>query len=231
MASLSDTKIVPAGDRFDIDVPQSSGLSLRVRGGVLLDGYGFKSVSNATLALTASATHYVEISDIGVISANTSGFTAGATQLYIVTTGASVVTGVADARGSAWVSGALDGAAVANSGNGDVIGGVPVLHRIDITAGALGNTDVTLTHKTRVVDAWLVLRGAGVATTTLQVKNTAAAITDAMAASGADQTVVRAATIDDAAHEIAAGGILRVTSATGASQPAATVYVLGVRVA
>jgi hypothetical protein len=113
----------------------------------------------------------------------------------------------------------------------NVIGGLEMIHRIDITAGALGNTDVTLTHKTRVIDAWLVLRGAGVATTTLQVKNGANAITDAMAASGSDQALVRAATLNDAYWEIAAGGTLRVTSATGATQPDATVFVLGIRVA
>ncbi len=129
------------------------------------------------------------------------------------------------------VAAILDGTAAKVGANANVIGALPVLHRVDITAGVLGNTDVVLTHKTRVIDAWLVLRGAGVATTTLQVKNGAAAITDAMAASGSDQAVVRAATIDDAAHEIAAAGTLRVTSATGASQPNATVYVLGVRVA
>jgi hypothetical protein len=40
------------------------------------------------------------------------------------------------------------------------------------------------------------------------VKNGASAITNAMAASGSDQALVRAATIDDAAYEIAAGGTL-----------------------
>ena len=115
--------------------------------------------------------------------------------------------------------------------NANVIGGIPVVHRIDITAGALGNTDVTLTHKTRVIDAFLILRGAGVSSTTLQVKNGTTAITNAMAASGSDQALVRAASIDDAAWEVAAGGTLRVTSATGATQPDATVYVIGHRVA
>jgi hypothetical protein len=128
-------------------------------------------------------------------------------------------------------SASLNGTQVATVANANVIGGIPVVHRIDIAAGALGDTDVVLTHKTRVIDAWLVLRGAGVATTTLQVKNGANAITDAMAASGSDQAVVRAASLNDANWEIAAGGTLRVTSATGATQPDATVYVLGLRVA
>ena len=124
----------------------------------------------------------------------------------------------------------LDGTIAKVVANANVIGGVPVVHRIDITAGALGDTDVILTHKTRVIDAWLILRGTGVATTTLTVKNGATAITNAMAASGADKDLVRAASIDDAQHEIAAAGTLRVTSATGVTQPDATVYVVGVRV-
>ncbi len=76
-----------------------------------------------------------------------------------------------------------------------------------------------------------MLRGAGVSSTTLTVKNGTTAITDTMAASGADKALVRAATIDDASWEVAAGGTLRVTSATGATQPAATVFVRAIRVA
>lgn len=125
----------------------------------------------------------------------------------------------------------LDGRAVGNNADNNVIGSVPVLHRVVVAAGANGDTDVVLTHKTRVTDAWLVLTGAGVASAVLTVKNGATAITNGMAASGADTTVSRAGTIDDAQHEIAAAGTLRVTGSGGASQPAAIVYVLGVRVA
>lgn len=125
----------------------------------------------------------------------------------------------------------LDGTVAGNAANANVIGGIPVVHRIDIAAGANADTDVVLTHKTRVIDAWLVLTGAGVASAVLTVKNGATAITDGMAASGSDKALVRAATIDDAQHEIAAAGTLRVTGSAGATQPAATVYVLGLRVA
>jgi hypothetical protein len=128
-------------------------------------------------------------------------------------------------------NGTLDGAKVANAANANVVGAISIIHRIDITAGALGDTDVTLTYKERVINAWLVLRGAGVANTTLKVCNGANAITDAMAASGADKALVRCASLDDATWEIAAGGTLRVTSETGATQPDATVFVECVRVA
>ena len=118
-----------------------------------------------------------------------------------------------------------------NVADDNVIGGIPVLHRIDLAAGALASTDVVLTYKTRVIDAWVVLTGAGVASTILTIKNTADAITDGMDVSGSDTDLVRAANIDDDHHEIAAGGILRVQTETGATQPACTVYVLGIRVA
>lgn len=109
--------------------------------------------------------------------------------------------------------------------------GVPeLLFRFELAAGALADTDIIVAQKIRVIDAWLILRGAGVSTTTLQVKNGANAISTAMAASGSDQALIRATTLDDANWEISAGGTLRVTSATGASQPAAIVFVKAIRV-
>ena len=125
----------------------------------------------------------------------------------------------------------LSGAEAAVVADVNVIGGIPVLHRIDIAAGALAETDVTLTHKSRVVDAWVVMTGAGVATTTLTVQNAANPITDGMDVSVADKSIVRAAEIDDDFHEIAGAGILRVKTEVGATQPACTVYVLCIRVA
>ena len=89
----------------------------------------------------------------------------------------------------------LNGAKLATVADKAVIGGIPVIHRIDLAAGALADTDVVLTYKTRVIDAYLVLRGAGVANTVITVKNGANAISDAMAASGADKALVRAASL------------------------------------
>jgi hypothetical protein len=127
----------------------------------------------------------------------------------------------------------LDGTVAANVADSNVIGGIPVLHRIPVPAGVTGNVDVTLTHKERVVDAWLVKsNAAGGGAGTIQVKNAAAAISDAMSINVADQTVVRAATIDDAAHEIAAAGTLRIARTRSAStDETCIVYVLCVRIA
>lgn len=125
----------------------------------------------------------------------------------------------------------LNGANAANVADDNVIGGVVLLHRIDIAAGSNADVDVTLAHKTRVIDAWVVLRGAGVLSAVFTVKNGANAITGGMDVSGSDTDVVRAGQINDANHEIAAAGTLRVTGSGGASMPEATVYVLAVRVA
>jgi hypothetical protein len=127
--------------------------------------------------------------------------------------------------------GILDARGIANVANANAVGGVILLYRINQAAGANGDTDVTVEHKIRVIDAWLVLTGAGVASSVCTVKNGATAITDGMATTGADKALVRAATIDDAQHEISAGGTLRITGSGGASQPALTMYVLAVRVA
>jgi len=125
------------------------------------------------------------------------------------------------------VANSLDGTVASNVADVNTEGGLLVVHRI--TASALtGDVDVTLTHKTRVLDVWAVHTAAAGAGDTVQVKNAATAITDALDLNVADQTVVRAGTIDDAQHDIAAGGTLRVT---GASAVDAEVYVLGMRVA
>ncbi len=101
------TKLVPCGDRFDIDVDSSSGLSLRVKGGTYLNAtFGFRSAPNVTLTLTASAINYVEMDSNGAVTTTTVGFTDGRTQLYIVTTNATFVTDVADCRANAGVANA-----------------------------------------------------------------------------------------------------------------------------
>lgn len=131
-------------------------------------------------------------------------------------------------------SAALDGDNVNNVADDNVIGGIPVLHKIVIAGGAAADKDITLTHKTLVTDVWAVhTGGAGEVSDTIQVKNGANAITDAMSWAGADKAVVRAAEIDDAQHEIAAGGTLRVTTVdndAGGDVGAGIVYVQGLRI-
>ena len=133
-------------------------------------------------------------------------------------------------------AGSLDGTEVSNVANINAIGGIPVLHRVDVADAATGDIDTVITHRTRVLDAWLVktANASSAHANTIQVSNGANAITNAMSLNNvADTTIVRAGTINDANHEIAAGGTLRIARvrADPAGQVACTVYVLGIRVA
>ena len=113
-----------------------------------------------------------------------------------------------------------------------VLGGIPVIFRIPVPAGTTGNVDVTLTLKTRVIDAWLVkTNGAGGGAGTIQVFNATNAITDAMSINIADTTIARALTINDANHEIAAAGTLRITrTRTASTDETCIVYVKGISI-
>jgi hypothetical protein len=127
----------------------------------------------------------------------------------------------------------LTGTVAGNVGDDSIIGGIPILFKIATDGGATGNKDITMTHKVRILDVWSVNLAAGTTSDTVQVFNSTNAITNAMDISGVDTSLVRAATIDDANHEIAASGTLRVTETDGggADSPPLAVYILAVRVA
>jgi hypothetical protein len=126
----------------------------------------------------------------------------------------------------------LVGTQAAVVAEGNVIGGIPVVHIVDVPDAATGDVDVTLTHKTRVLDVEVVKTGgAGAASNTITVKNGATAITNDLDMNVADKTVVRAGTIDDAQWDIAAAGTLRVSRAKSGGNAACKVIVRGVRVA
>ena len=167
---------------------------------------------------------------------NTSAVVAAKIAANAVTTAKIAANAVTEAKLEAGAAGAgITGAALKFAADANVIGAVPVLHRIAVDGGAAENVDVVLTHKTRIIDARAVhTGGAGDTSDTIQVKNGTSAITNAMDWSGADKALVRAAEIDDAAHEIAAGGTLRIATVDGDGGDnvgAGIVYVLGLRVA
>ena len=147
-----------------------------------------------------------------------------------------VMVAVAEASGiSTLAAGSLEGTTVANVAADNVIGGIPLTFIVAIPGGAAAVKNVLMTHKVRVLDVHAVhTAGAGEANDTIQVGNGANAITDAMDWSGADNVIVRAASINDANHEIAAGGSLRVTTTdndAGGDVGAGIVYVTAIRVA
>lgn len=78
----------------------STGLSWAYFGGFVYANNTMllSAIANGTVTLTASATNYVEMTQAGVVSANTTGFTAGRIPLYTVVTGVSTVTSWIDYR-------------------------------------------------------------------------------------------------------------------------------------
>jgi len=78
-------------------------------GGTLLVAGTPTPITNGTVALTASATNYVEATTAGVVSANTSAFTSGRIPLYTVVTGTATVTSYTDHRTSATGTGGAAG--------------------------------------------------------------------------------------------------------------------------
>jgi len=107
LSSSQASKEVTANELFDAGSPAtafgrrastSSGLTWGFYGGtVLVDGV-ITQIANGTVALTASATNFVERTRAGVVSANTSAFTPGRIPLYTAVTGASTVTSYTDHR-------------------------------------------------------------------------------------------------------------------------------------
>ena len=125
----------------------------------------------------------------------------------------------------------LNGRVVATVANANVIGGIPVLFRINV-ADASADTDVVTTHKIRVVEFWFLNTGivAHAANDTIQLKNGATAITDAIAKTATVNAIKRAGTMDPAQVEVAAGGTIRITAVKD-TNAAVTAYLLAVRVA
>lgn len=107
ISSSQASKEVTANAMFDALSPASlfgrratttSALTWGFYGGKLsVDGV-ITSIVNGTVALTGSTTNYVEATRAGVVSANTTAFTAGRIPLYTVVTGVSTVTSYTDQR-------------------------------------------------------------------------------------------------------------------------------------
>ena len=111
----------------------------------------------------------------------------------------------------------LTGDQVADVASVNTEGGIPVVFRIDIAAvGATSlsaNTDVTVVDKIRIID-YVIYKTAGTTgggSENISILSTGAVIGDVHSWTGADKTVLRPTTIDDAQSTIAAGEILRVT--------------------
>jgi hypothetical protein len=144
---------------------------------------------------------------------------------------------VYDLRSNPVVSyGALSGLntnVVADQAAGAILSGnigIPVRLSLVIPDGSTGNVDFTgLPYKVRVREARVVkTSAAGGASDTVRVANGATTnwITNAFDINVADQTVVRATTIDDAFYDLAAGATIRVVRTKSSAANVACVVTL-----
>lgn len=147
--------------------------------------------------------------------------------------GSSVIAGRVDsldADGGVWVFvddivGGIDGKAVDTVADNNTNAGVPLVHVFNIADAATGDHDIVINEKFEVLDVTVIKNGAG-AGNTVQIKNGATAISDAIAAA-VDKTVTRAGTIDYGNNVISAGGTLRATVTRAAGSGAMKVIVTG----
>jgi hypothetical protein len=107
--------------------------------------------------------------------------------------------------------------------------GALVVHTFLVPDAATSDIDIVVTDKIEVIDVQCIKRNGAGAGNTMQIKNGATAISDAIACA-VDDTSTRAGTIVDGAgtNVIAAGGTLRLTAtrAAGTRNALVTVYAL-----
>lgn len=92
---------------LDQDTSTTTGLTFGYQAGRVRNDTTVTAIAAGTLALTASATNYVQVSTAGTVSANTTGFTSGQIPLWTVVTNASAITSVSDQRAALIVSSSI----------------------------------------------------------------------------------------------------------------------------
>lgn len=125
----------------------------------------------------------------------------------------------------------LDGTAAKTVAVNSVIGGIPVLFRIETPGGVTADTDVLMTHQVKVIQVWVNNRAIGTTSDTVSVKNVTTAFTGTIDVDKAANIETASATLIDANAQISAGTNLRVSQVDGggSDSPALTVFVLAVR--
>lgn len=106
ISGTQDQKEVTANTLFEAESPgalfgckSNIGLTFGYYGGVMIVDGVVTAVSSGTVLLTASTTNYVEATNAGVVSTNTTGFTAGRIPLYTILTDTASITSATPARG------------------------------------------------------------------------------------------------------------------------------------
>tara|TARA_B110001452_G_scaffold260928_1_gene259019 strand:+ start:474 stop:887 length:414 start_codon:yes stop_codon:yes gene_type:complete len=127
------------------------------------------------------------------------------------------------------LQGIMDGRLVRAMDDGEDFGFIPVTLKVLTAAGASNTVALTMERKFTLIDVNARnFGGAGTSDDILTIKNGSTAITNAMAMEVADNAIVRAGSIDDAQHELAAGGTLNVVASNaGGGLQTMIVYLTG----
>lgn len=145
--------VSPAG-LFGRRYTTTTGLTWGYYGGVMLVDGVLTSISDGTVALSASTTNYVEATRAGVVSKNTTGFTAGQIPLYTVVTGASTITSYTDQRLTAYRMPGRLSKSVAGGSNVTLTAAEACNEILELTGALTANINVIVPT---VVWQWTVL--------------------------------------------------------------------------
>lgn len=97
-ASYDIDSVAKDGGHFSVDADTITGLTLGYKAGYVVWGQVIQLYAASTIALSASATNYIEADKNGTIYKNTSAFTAGRVPLFVITTGVSTITTITNAK-------------------------------------------------------------------------------------------------------------------------------------
>lgn len=123
---------------FALSLDGSSGLTFGLESGIIFAGGVGRKIGPQTVSLAASATNFVEVNFAGVVTANTTAFTADRDFLYVVTTTARGIATVQDWRANPTVGQPSTQSTSASGGIGYATGAGGTA--IQITSRATGVT-------------------------------------------------------------------------------------------
>ncbi len=153
-----DATIGTAGSAFGYDLNTSSGMTFGYFGGVVLENGAPVAIAAGTVALTASATNYVQRTPGGIVSVNTTGYTPGYIPMATVVAGSAAITTVTDTRPAYYARG------------GRLVMGIGAPTGVAVVTATTGGTLAAATYGYRVsaVYPW----GESVASAEVQVTTT-----------------------------------------------------------
>ena len=153
-----DAAIGMAGSAFGYDLNTSSGLTFGYFGGVVLENGAPVAIAAGTVALTASATNYIQRTPGGIVSANTIGYTPGYLPMATVVAGSAAITTVTDTRPAYYARG------------GRLVMGIGAPTAVAVATATTGGTLAAATYGYRV--SALYPWGESVASAEVQVTTT-----------------------------------------------------------